>query len=130
MLGPRAVAELLRALAPVFGVELALGEPPPAASPAVTLTDDGSEHHSFDAEGVRRQRVLVMERGRFVAPVQDASTPPSTGHATRALTTSASADALRLHPGGADLGPPTVETLGPLRSAEARSLLGRIEAVA
>ena len=44
-------AELLSALAPVYGVELALGGPPPEATAAVTLIDDGTESHSFDAEG-------------------------------------------------------------------------------
>jgi hypothetical protein len=129
VLGETAVAELLRALAPVFGVELALGEPPPATHPAVTLLDDHADTHSFDAEGTARQRILVVDRGRFVQGVSDASSAPSTGHAARPLTLAPRADHLRLQPGDAELGPPEVETLGPLRSAEARALLGSIVAV-
>lgn len=121
-----AAAPLLRALAPVYGVELALGEAPPEASAAVTLVDDHADTHSFDAEGTRRQRTLIVDRGRFVQGVRDGA--DSTGHATRPLTLAPSADHLRLVPTTDDVGP--VTDSGPPRSTEARALLARIEAVA
>lgn len=130
VLGPRAAAELLKALAPVYGVELALGEPPPEASPAVTLIDDHAGTHSFDAEGVPRQPILVVQRGHFVQGVRDSQAGETTGHATRPLTLAPLASHLRLEPTGDVPEPPTVETLGPLRSPEARALLGQVEAVA
>ena len=129
MLGPRAVAQLLEALAPVFGVELALGEPPPEASTAVTLVDDGTESHSFDAEGTARQRTLIVDQGRFVQGVRDSAAGGSTGHATRPLTLAPRADHLRLVPGTEGALKPTVHRLNRLRSTEARVLLSRIEAV-
>lgn len=126
ILGPQAVAELLRALAPVYGVDLALGGSPPAASPAVTLVDDGTEVRSFDAEGTARQRTLVVDGGRFVQGVRDSAAGRTTGHATRPLTLAPRADHLRLLPTTGGSAQPDVGTLGPLRSAEARALLERV----
>ncbi len=129
VLGPKAVADLLAALAPVFGVELALGEPPPRTSRAVTLIDDGADSHSFDAEGTARQRVTIIDRGRFVRGVTDSAAGQSTGHATRALTLAPRADHLRFVPTTDTVAAPDVPALGTLRSTEARQLLAGIEAV-
>ncbi len=127
VLGPHAVGELLRALAPVYGVELQLGEPPPPTTTAVTLIDDGRESHSFDAEGTARQRVVIVNQGHFVQGVRDGA--DSTGHATRPLTLASSADHLRFARGDEELGSANVETLGALRSPEARVLLSQVVAV-
>lgn len=120
VLGSEAVAGLLGALAPVYGVELALGEAPPETSPAVTLIDDHAGTHSFDADGVTRSTVLVVDRGHFVHGVRE-------GHATRPLTLSPMADHLRLV-GEDDVGDPTVHALGPLRSTDARTLISQVVA--
>lgn len=110
--------ELLRALAPVYGVELQLGEPPPTTHEGVTLIDDHADTHSFDANGVRRPRTLIVDCGRFVQGVGE-------GHATRELTLSAMASHLRFV-GDDDMGPG--EKTGPLRSSEARELLSQVVA--
>lgn len=111
-------APLLRALAPVYGVELALGEPPPKTRPGVTLVDDHADTHSFDANGTERPRVVVVDRGRFIQGV-------GAGHQTRALTSSAMACHLRFLGDGADR---AGEPCGPLRSAQARELLSQVVA--
>jgi hypothetical protein len=128
VLAPSAMAVVLAALRPAFGVDLALGGDPPAASSAVTLVDDHHGTHAFDAEGVPRQRVVLVERGTFLGGVRDAASPPTTGHATRPLTLAPLPRHLRLEPGTAEL-EPDVTTLAPLRSEDARAVLARIDAV-
>jgi predicted Zn-dependent protease len=128
VLAPAAVAAVLAALGPAFGVDLALGADPPEAPPAVTLVDDHRGTHAFDAEGVPRRRVLLIEHGGFVGGVRDAASPPTTGHATRPLTLAPRADHLHLEPTG-EVGPAEVTTLGPLRTEAAKAVLARIEAV-
>jgi hypothetical protein len=128
VLAPAAVADLLVALRPAFGVDLALGADPPQAGAAVTLVDDASGRRAFDAEGVPRQRVLLIEAGVFQTGVRDASSPPTTGHASRPLTLAPLPEHLALVPGDAEL-QPDVERLGPLRTEEAKALLARIDAV-
>jgi predicted Zn-dependent protease len=129
VLAHAAAAVVLAALRPAFGVDLALGAEPPAASPAVTLVDDHGGTHAFDAEGVARQRVVLIERGRFVGGVRDASSPPTTGHATRPLTLAPRPEHLRLEP-TEELGAADADSLAPLRTEEAKAVLARIEAVA
>jgi hypothetical protein len=129
VLGPAAVAVVLAALRPALGVDLALDAAPPSASPAVTLVDDHQGTHAFDAEGVPRQRVVLIERGVFAGGVRDASSPPTTGHATRPLTLAPLPQHLRLEPGDAELAA-DVHTLAPLRTEAAKAVLARIEAVA
>ncbi len=105
--GPGVVAEALARLRDAFGVRLALGEQPPALAPSIDLVDDSSVGlaRAFDAEGVQRRRVTLMEAGVFVGGVHDSASPaPSTGHATRALTLAPRADNLVIAPGVADLG--------------------------
>ncbi len=128
VLAPAAVARVLAALGPAFGVDLALGAEPPTAPSMVTLVDDHRGTHAFDAEGVPRQRVVLVERGRFAAGVRDASSPPTTGHATRPLTLAPLPQHLALEPGDAEI-VPDVHELAPLRTEEARAVLARIEAV-
>jgi predicted Zn-dependent protease len=128
VLAPAAVAVVLAALRPALGVDLALGADPPAAPPAVTLVDDHRGRHAFDAEGVPRQRVVLIDRGRFVGGVRDAASPPTTGHATRPLTLAPLPHHLMLVPGEAEL-KPDVAALGPLRTEAAKAVLARIEAV-
>lgn len=128
VLGPEALEVVLAALRPALGVDLALGAEPPQASAAVTLVDDHRGTHAFDAEGLPRQRVVLIERGRFAGGVRDASSPPSTGHATRPLTLAPMPLHLRLEP-TADVGPSDVDALAPMRSQAARAVLARIEAV-
>ncbi len=111
-------APLLNALAPVYGIELALGEPPPPTHPAVTLIDDHAGGHSFDANGSPRPVVPIVDRGRFVQGV-------GFGHQTRALTSSAMANHLRFVGEGTDR---AGERCGPLRSAEARALISQVVA--
>jgi predicted Zn-dependent protease len=129
VLAPAAVAVVLAALRPAFGVDLALGGAAPVAAPVVTLVDDARGRRAFDAEGVPRQRVVLIERGRFASGVRDASSPPTTGHATRPLTLAPRPDHLVLEPGDAELGPPDVAQLAPFRTDAARAVLARIEAV-
>jgi hypothetical protein len=128
VLAPAAVAVLLDALAPALGVDLALGAGPPEAPPAVTLVDDHGGTHAFDAEGVPRQRVVLIERGVFRSGVRDASSPPTTGHATRPLTLAPEPRHLRLEP-TEEVGPPDVPGLAPLRTPAAKAVLARVEAV-
>lgn len=107
--GPQAVAAALSALRAAYGVGLVLGGPPPRLPDALSLSDDSTVGlaRAYDAEGVPRQRVALVERGRFAGGVHDSSSQrPSTGHATRALTLAPRADNLVMAPGTADLGAP------------------------
>jgi hypothetical protein len=128
VLAPAAVAVVLAALRRAFGVDLALGADPPTAGSAVTLVDDHRGSHAFDAEGVPRRRVVLIDRGHFTGGVRDASSPPTTGHATRPLTRAPLPLHLTLEPGDAEL-EPDVHDLAPLRTEEAKAVLARIDAV-
>jgi hypothetical protein len=129
VLGPEAAGVVLAALAPAFGVELALGADPPVASGAVTLVDDATGVRAFDAEGVPRQRVVLIDEGRFVSGVHDSQSGPTTGHASRALTLAPLPEHLRLQPTDADVGAPDFDEIAPLRAEQAKAVLARVEAV-
>jgi predicted Zn-dependent protease len=117
VLGPEAVAVVLEALRPAFGVDAALGGPAPnPVAGTVTLTDDaahpGTLRRAYDAEGVARARVTLIDRGTAVGHVHDAASAhragaASTGHATRPLTLAPLPENLLLDPGAA----PNVQAL-------------------
>ena len=98
VLGPEAVAVLLDRLRPAFGVDAALGAAPLGgwrAAEAVSLADDAADPatlgRAFDAEGVPRERVVLLDAGAPVGVVHDSASAAragarSTGHATRPLT--------------------------------------------
>jgi predicted Zn-dependent protease len=105
VLGPDAVATLLAGRRSAFGVDLALdpsGLDQRVAPPGVTIADDHAHlPHRFDAEGTPRRRVVLVRDGILVNGVHDASSAPSTGHATLALTLAPRADHLVLTGGAA-----------------------------
>lgn len=119
VLGPQAVATLLDHLRPAFGVHLDVGGGPLAgrqgtrvAAPAVNLSDSARHPatlpRSYDAEGVPRQPVPLIQDGvahRRVHDSASASRTPgaaSTGHATRAGALAPLPEHLVLAGGGAD----------------------------
>jgi predicted Zn-dependent protease len=90
VLGPVAVAQVLEAFKPeLAGPEalIAARRADRLAAPAVTLTDDarapGTLPRSYDAEGVPRQSVVLIDGGIARRPVADTASGASTGHATR-----------------------------------------------
>ena len=99
VLGHAAVAWVLDRLRSAFGVDLALGSGPlagrlgtPVAAAGVHLGDDAGDARTlpraFDAEGVPRRPVTLIEAGIARRPVLDSAAAAregaaSTGHATR-----------------------------------------------
>ena len=88
VLGPVAVAQVLEALKPeLAGPEslLAAHRGAAIAAPAITLADDAGVTlpRAFDAEGVPRGAVVLIEGGVAAAHVADTASGGSTGHATR-----------------------------------------------
>ena len=118
VLGPSAVATVLEQLRAATGVDAAMGAGPfgaqrgeRVAAPGVTLVDDATAPATlgrrFDAEGVGRQRVGLLEDGLVAGRVLDQAAATragadSTGHATQALTLAPFPDHLALSPGEAD----------------------------
>lgn len=120
VLGPEAVATVLDLLRPALGVDLALGGGPLAgrrgarvAAPAVNLSDSarhpGTLPRSFDAEGVPRRPVPLIQDGVAHGAVHDSASAAragagaaSTGHATRPLTLAPLPEHLVLVGGGAE----------------------------
>lgn len=118
VLGPLAVAALLDRLRAAFGVDLALGHGPLAgregarvAAEIVDLADDARDPatcpRAYDAEGLPRERVTLIENGIFVGGVHDTASAAraggrSTGHATQAGTLAPMPDHLVLGRGDAD----------------------------
>ena len=118
VLGPAAVATVLEQLRAATGVDAAMGAGPfgaqrgeRVAAPGVTLVDDATAPATlgrrFDAEGVGRQRVGLLEDGLVAGRVLDQAAATragagSTGHATQALTLAPFPDHLALSPGEAD----------------------------
>ena len=122
VVAPPVVAAALGKLRTAFGVGLALGGQPPAMPEPVTLADDSTVGlpRAYDAEGVPRQRVVLVEHGVFRGGVHDSASPePSTGHATRALTLAPRADHLVMAAGDQELGPPGRRTAVDLAEVEA-----------
>jgi predicted Zn-dependent protease len=109
VLGPVAVAQALELLKPeLAGAEslIAAQHGTPVAATAITLADDargaGTLPRSFDAEGVPRQRVTLIERGVAHRPVADTASGATTGHATRPGHAEPWPDHLALEPGDED----------------------------
>lgn len=122
VVAPQIVAAALGAVRSAFGVGLALGGEPPQLAAAITLHDDSTVGlaRAYDAEGVPRRRVALVEAGAFRGGVHDSSSAePSTGHATRPLTLAPRADNLVIDAGDEDLGPPGPRDLIDLRDVEA-----------
>ena len=82
VLGPAAVATVLEQLRAAAGVDAAMGAGPfgaqrggRVASPGITLVDDATSPATlgrrFDAEGVPRQRVVLLEDGVVAGQVHD-----------------------------------------------------------
>ena len=117
VLAPAAVGGVLGALRSAFGVDLALGGGALAgragtrvAAPAVNLSDSsrypGTLPRSFDAEGVPRRPVPLIQDGVAHRAVHDTATAArageqSTGHATQAAIPAAMPEHLVLVGGGA-----------------------------
>lgn len=117
VLGPRAVAALLDRLRAAFGIDLALGHGPLAgrlgtkvAAPNINLSDSarhpGTLPRSYDAEGVPRRPVALIQDGVAHRGVHDAASAArhganSSGHATQAATLAPMPDHLVLVGGGA-----------------------------
>lgn len=119
VLGPQAVAAVLDRLRAAAGVQLALGDGPLAgrrgqrvAAAAVNLSDSarypGTLPRSFDAEGVPRRPVPIIQDGVAHGAVHDSASAAragagatSTGHATRPLTLAPYPEQLVLVGGGA-----------------------------
>jgi predicted Zn-dependent protease len=115
--GPDAVAVLLEHLRAAFGVELDLGAGPLAgrtgtrvAAAAINLSDSPRHHstlpRSFDAEGVPRRPVPLIQDGVAHRRVHDTASAAragtqSTGHATRAAAMAPVPEHLVLVGGGA-----------------------------
>jgi PmbA protein len=118
VLGHAAVAAVLDRLRPAFGAGLALGSGPLAgrrgtrvAAPSVNLSDSsrypGTLPRSFDAEGVPRRPVALIQDGVAHRAVLDTAAAQrtgeaSTGHATRAGALAPYPEHLVLVGGGAD----------------------------
>jgi predicted Zn-dependent protease len=109
VLGPVAVAQALELLKPeLAGADtlVAAQHGSAIAAPAITLADDargaGTLPRSYDAEGVPRQRVALIEDGVAHRPVADTATGGSTGHATRPGHAEPWPDHLALDPGDAE----------------------------
>ncbi len=115
VLGPEAVGAVLDQVRGAFGVDLALGGGPLAgrhgravAAGGVTLADDAGHHgtlpRAYDAEGVPRRAVTLIDRGAAVGQVHDSASAGagSTGHATRPLTLAPHPDHLVLAGGAAE----------------------------
>ena len=90
VLGPVAVAQVLDALKPeLAGSEglIAARRGSPIVASCITLADDahhpGTLPRSYDAEGVPRQALALIEDGVARGAVADTATGGSTGHATR-----------------------------------------------
>lgn len=117
VLGPRAVAQVLDRLRSAFGVDLALGTGSVAgrlgthvAAPSINLSDSalhpGTLPRSYDAEGVPRQPVRLIQDGVAHRGVHDTASAArageaTTGHATQAATLAPMPDHLVLAGGGA-----------------------------
>jgi PmbA protein len=118
VLGHEAVATVLDHLRPAFGVHLDLGGGPLAgrlgarvAAPSVNLSDScrhpGTLPRSYDAEGVPRRPVPLIQDGVAHRRVHDSASAArngtdSTGHSTRALALAPMPEHLVLVGGGAD----------------------------
>jgi PmbA protein len=118
VLGHEAVATVLDHLRAAFGVHLDLGGGPLAgrfgsrvAAPAINLSDScrypGTLPRSYDAEGVPRQPVPLIQDGVAHRRVHDSASAArhgaqSTGHATRPAALAPMPEQLVLVGGGAD----------------------------
>jgi predicted Zn-dependent protease len=90
VLGPVAVAQVLEALKPELGGAdglLAARRGTRIVAPSINLSDSprfpGTLPRSYDAEGVPRSPVPLIQDGVAHRPVTDTATGDSTGHATR-----------------------------------------------
>jgi predicted Zn-dependent protease len=109
VLGPVAVAQALELLKPeLAGADalLATHRGDAIAASAITLLDaprgTGTLPRSYDAEGVPRRAVYLIEGGVARRVVADTATGDSTGHATRPGHAEPWPDHLALIPGDAD----------------------------